>query len=335
MNRYIIIFLCSCIGSGIAGQPLPDSVKILYNKAKTNSDKGECLLPYLFSLRNDSSVFKTALELNSYFKSKNDQVGQDYIQLPVISKLAITGDFATALNQSLQILSRFEDRQDNYGVMQAYLQIAIALFYSGDIEQSITYSKKVIPMALFAGNKRLLVISINQIATAYSQINMPDSGLIYAQQLMKYAYETNNQEKISEALGTLAENYIAKKEYDTAISIIRKSLLLPKASSANTNIDLTWTLNDLAQIFLATNQHDSARHYARQAAELAGGSGIKDQLLKAYEYLYKSYEKTDTKDSVYKYFRLAIDTKDSLFTSKKKEGDTGTQVSRTTTPAGS
>jgi hypothetical protein len=31
--------------------------------------------------------------------------------------------------------------------MQAYLQIASALFYSGDIEQSITYSKKVIPMA--------------------------------------------------------------------------------------------------------------------------------------------------------------------------------------------
>ena len=38
------------------------------------------------------------------------------------------------------------------------MQIALALFYSGDMEQSITYSKKVIPMALLAGNKRLLVI---------------------------------------------------------------------------------------------------------------------------------------------------------------------------------
>ena len=73
MNRYIIIFLCSCIGSGITGQPLPDSVKILYNAAKSDSEKGKCLVPYLHLLKNDSSIFKTVLELNSYFKSKNCQ----------------------------------------------------------------------------------------------------------------------------------------------------------------------------------------------------------------------------------------------------------------------
>ncbi len=40
-------------------------------------------------------------------------------------------------------------------------------------------------------------------------------------------------------------------------------------------------------------------------------------MLRAYEYLYQSFEKTDVKDSVYKYFRLAINTKDSLFTLQK------------------
>jgi tetratricopeptide (TPR) repeat protein len=129
--------------------------------------------------------------------------------------------------------------------------------------------------------------------------------------------KTNDSEQIASALVTLAENYIGKKEYDTAIVIIKKSFLFPKA--ANDYVNFSWLLNDLAQIFLATNQHDSARHYARQAVELAGGNGLKDQLLRAYEYLYKSYEKTDTKDSVYKYFRLAINTKDSLFTSKKQK----------------
>jgi len=68
---------------------------------------------------------------------------------------------------------------------------------------------------------------------------------------------------------------------------------------------------------LETNQYDSARYYARQAVELAREKGFKDQLLRAYEYLYQSFEKTDIKDSVYKYFRLAINTKDSLFTLQK------------------
>src|SRR5205809_5724414 len=141
MNRYIIIFLCSCVGSGITAQPLPDSVKILYNAAKTDAEKGKCLVSYLYLLKNDSSIFKTVFELNSYFKSKNDQVGQDYVQLMGTNNLSITGDFAIALNQSLQILSRFEVRQDNYGIMVAYMQVAMAQFYAGDIEQSIIYFK--------------------------------------------------------------------------------------------------------------------------------------------------------------------------------------------------
>ena len=69
VKRYIIIFFCSIICSGIAGQPLPDSVKILYNTAKTDSEKGKYLTAYLEIIRDDSQFLKKALELNSYFKS--------------------------------------------------------------------------------------------------------------------------------------------------------------------------------------------------------------------------------------------------------------------------
>jgi hypothetical protein len=67
MKRYIIIFLCLIIYSGIASQPLPDSVKKVYNAAKTDAEKGKCLISYLLSLKNDSSIFKNHFRTKQLF----------------------------------------------------------------------------------------------------------------------------------------------------------------------------------------------------------------------------------------------------------------------------
>lgn len=317
MKWHILILFSSGICSGIVGQPLADSARALFYTGKTDSEKGQRLTSYLDSFKNDSQFLEIILELNDHFKNSNDLVAQDYLQLCANEFLSRTGDYTTALNMSFQILSRFEERNDDYGVMYAYLQLGIALFYSRDIEQAIAYQKRIIPIAIARGNSiELLSLACNNIGSHYEQMNMPDSGLIYAQMAVDYSHEANNPKLIAQALATLGENYITKKEYDSAIPLIKKSLSISKPL-INDTYNLTWVLNDFAQVFLETNRNDSARHYARQAIDLAGEKEYKDQLLRAYKYMYKSYEATDTRDSVYKYFKLAIDTKDSLFSDEK------------------
>ena len=311
----LIILVASCCFTSVKSQPLPDSVRALYNVAKTNSDKGKCLYHYLFSIKEDSNYFNKLLELNSYFEKKNDPAAQDYVKLSAAAKLSETGDFATALSQLLQVLSNFEKVQDEYGKMNSYMWIGSAIERSRDFDQAIAYYKKVIPIARLAGDKEMLSRANNDVSAAYAQINMPDSGLVYGQQSVAIDYEVNDLRHLSYSLGTLGENYIAKKEYDLATPFIRKAYLL--SLSFNDSWPIAWNLNDLAQIFLETNRHDSARHYAQMAVELANEKGFKSQSVRSYEYLYRSFEKTDTKDSVYKYFRLAINTKDSLYTSQK------------------
>lgn len=44
---------------------------------------------------------------------------------------------------------------------------------------------------------------------------------------------------------------------------------------------------------------------------------VKDQSMRAYEYLYKSFDQTNQQDSLNKYFRLAMLTKDSLLNIEK------------------
>jgi serine phosphatase RsbU (regulator of sigma subunit) len=310
-----LIFFYSVLCSGIIAQPLPDSLKIWYNAAKTDSAKGKCLSIYMNSFNGDSSAWKNVVALIGYFKKNNDQVGEDYVQLFTTINLTQTGQFNTALNQSLQILTRFEARHDNYGIINAYLRIGDALYFSREFEQCIIYCKRAMSRALLAGDKKILSSIYNEIGTAYNEMNKPDSGLIYAQKAVNSDNERNDFWRLSTSVSTLGESYIAKKEYDKAIPLIKKSARIAKA--IDNDYALSWGLNDLAQIFMETNQLDSARYYAQMAVELSNENGFKDQVLRAYEYLYKSYEKTDTKDSVYKYFRLSINTKDSLYTAQK------------------
>jgi serine phosphatase RsbU (regulator of sigma subunit) len=312
---FIVIFFYSVLCLDIIAQPLPDSLKIMYNAAKTDSEKGECLSTYMDTFNGDSSSWKNILALISYFKENNDQVGEDYVQLFTAFNLSQTGQFNTALNQSLKILSRFEARHDEYGIINAYLRIADALYFSGDIEQCIIYCKRGVSRAPLAGNKKTLSSLYNEMGNAYNGLNMPDSGLIYAQKAVNYDYESKDSINLANSVSTLGESYIAKKEYEKAIPFIKESIMISKAIDYYHS--LSWDLNDLAQIFLETKQLDSARYYAHMAVELSTKYGLKEHLMRAYEYLYKSYEKTDTKDSVYKYFKLAVNTKDSLYTAQK------------------
>lgn len=312
---YILVFFYTVLCSDITAQPLPDSLKIRYNSAKTDSEKGKCLSIYMNTFNGDSSSWKNILALISYFKENNDQVGEDYVQLFTAFNLSQTGQFNTALNQSLKILSRFEARHDEYGIINAYLRIADALYFSGDIEQCIIYCKRGVSRAPLAGNKKTLSSLYNEMGNAYNGLNMPDSGLIYAQKAVIYDYESKDSINLANSVSTLGESYIAKKEYEKAIPFIKESIMISKAIDYYHS--LSWDLNDLAQIFLETKQLDSARYYAHMAVELSTKYGLKEHLMRAYEYLYKSYEITDTKDSVYKYFKLFVNTKDSLYTTQK------------------
>jgi two-component system NtrC family sensor kinase len=314
--KYITTLLLSCFLTSLAvAQPLPDSLKTLYNAARSSSDKGRCLRIYLKNFNGDSSDTKNVLALIAYLKKNNDAAGEDYVRLFTNSYLARTGQFNIALKEAHELLSAFELRGDNYGILSANMIISYALFISEEDEQALKYSKKALAIALTVGDKKLLSQNYNDIGAGYNDLNEPDSGLIYAQKAVNLDYAANDSINLSLSEGTLGESYIAKKNYEKAITHIKASASI--ATLINNYAALFYDFNDLAQIFLEINQFDSARHYAQQAVALSYKIGFKNQLLRAYKYLYQSYEMSDNKDSVYKYFRLSADTKDSLFTAQK------------------
>jgi signal transduction histidine kinase len=117
-------------------------------------------------------------------------------------------------------------------------------------------------------------------------------------------------------IGTLSEAFISGNQYDSALIYARESLAIARQTKTD-DLLLVWNLNDLSQIFLATNLFDSSKYYAHKAREISATIGFKDQLQRAYEYLSRSFDKTDTPDSAFKYLQLAVTVKDSLYNSEK------------------
>ncbi|MGC4037002.1 MAG: ATP-binding protein [Chitinophagaceae bacterium] len=313
IKRYLLFLFFIVMFCQSFAQPLPDSIKNAYTEAENDSEKGRILTTYLLSVFDDTSFLERSGELINYFRSQNDQSARDYVQLVISDYVARTGSYTNTLHESLAILDRFENRKDSYGVLVASRVVSVAYDYAGEVAKSILFLKKVIDMALVSKDYWILCSSYNNIASDFVESNMPDSALHYLQNAVLYAEKIDNAERLATIYGTFGEAYLAKQNYDEAIVYLNKSTSMKALNKMNQ----TWTMNDFAQIFLEKNKLDSAKWYARAVVELASKKAYLDQLQRAYQYLSQAYEKESATDSAFKYYKLTIATKDSLFNSQK------------------
>jgi len=137
------------------------------------------------------------------------------------------------------------------------------------------------------------------------------------QKAVKMDGELKNYQQLAVSTSTLGENYIAAGEYDIALPFLRRTASYYKQYGAPRPYLDAYLKNDFAQLFLATKIYDSSNDYARQALMISVPSDVKDQSMRSYEYLYKSFDETNQQDSLNKYFRLAMLTKDSLLSLEK------------------
>ena len=297
-------------------QPLPDSTKVKYYTAKADREKGNCLLEYYrHQPLSDAKTKENILLLKSWFEKQNDEAGKNYTNLGLAMILEKNGDFAGSLNLLFLVLPKFEQRKDSLGMFNTYRLIGGTYMSAKDYVQAAKYSKKEID---FANNDKDLLSRIyNGIACIYGEGKMSDSGMVYAEKAVKMDGELKNDFQLAISTSTLGENYIAAGEHDVALPFLRRSAGYYKRNGAPSPYMDAYLKNDFAEVFLATKMYDSSKYYARQALVISVPLGIKDQSMRSYEYLYKSFEQTNQQDSLNKYFRLTMLTKDSLLDLEK------------------
>jgi tetratricopeptide (TPR) repeat protein len=311
----LFLFFCAKFTNS---QPLPGSVIVKYKAAKTDKEKGTTLLGYIKKQSvTDTKTKEDILVLKTWFEKQNDEVGKNYTNLGLAYTLTKSGDYPAALDLLFSILPQFENLKDSFGIWNTYNIIGATYMSAKDYIKAAEYSKKEIAFAATDNDKNILPRIYNGIACIYGEGKMPDSGMVYAEKAVKMDEENKNLIQLAVSTSSLGENYIAAGQYDIALPFIRRTASYYLQNGASSPYLDAYLKNDFAEIFLNTRIFDSANYYARKALLISVPFNIKDQSLRAYEYLYKSFEQTNQKDSLNKYFRLAMLTKDSLFDIEK------------------
>ncbi|HEU0228017.1 MAG TPA: hypothetical protein VFQ86_09775 [Arachidicoccus soli] len=299
-------------------QPLDNIVITKYNTAKTDEEKGDCLLKYFRAQSlTDTKTKADILSLKTWFSKQNDEIGKDYTNLVLATILKNSGDYPAALDLLFSTLTHFENRKDSFGLSKTYNIIGDTYMAAEDYNQAAAYSKKEIAFAIASNDMNMLSRIYNGIACVYGEGKMADSGMVYAEKAVKMDGDSKNFYQLAISTSTLGENYIAAGEYDVALPFLRRTAKYYQQNGAPSPYLNAYLKNDFAEIFLETKVFDSANYYARSALAVSVPSNDKDQSMRAYEYLYKSFNQTNQPDSLNKYFRLAMLTKDSLLSIEK------------------
>jgi tetratricopeptide (TPR) repeat protein len=129
--------------------------------------------------------------------------------------------------------------------------------------------------------------------------------------------ELKNYRQLALSTSSLGENYIAGGQYDLALPFLRRTANYYRQNGAFSPYLDAYLKNDFAEVYLNMHVLDSANYYAHRALAASASFEVKDQRMRSYQYLYKSFEQANKPDSLNKYFRLAMLSKDSLLNVEK------------------
>ena len=316
MKQIFYVIFCCIICLGLKAQPLPDSVRAIFNTAKTDVEKGRVLITWFDMNTDQYTLFNDLVALKKYFVEKKEPVIVDYVSVGMCRQMSRGSEYAEAINELFQLLPRFEKRNDSYGEMVCNRHFSYAYYAAADSNKALYYDRVTTWQSVALGTKYDIAVAYNNLAADMAEYGYFDSAYYYATNAVRVANEINHPILICKTLSTMAEGYLARKQYDSAAYYTRKSMPIAKIYSL---LDYVYCLNDLAQLYQETNQNDSAIHYATIGAGVANQIKLMSQVLRSYEYLYKSYNETKLLDSAYKYLQLTIDTKDVIYSAEKKK----------------
>ena len=304
------------IFSVVLAQPIPEPLKVKYQKAKTSQQKAEVILDIDRPSNADSQKITQMIALREWFKKNNDELGASYSELYIANAFMYKDDSDISLKMVLPLLKKFEKENDVYGKMRCYHSIGMSYLVTKSYDLSFEYLKKAIAIATKNNYNKFLTVLYNDIGVVYFEANQPQEGIVYAQKALHLDSKNNDLARLPISLSTVGENYMAAKSYDIALPFLRRAFQLYKKNQKNSYTDV-YLHNDMAEVFLGINQLDSAIYYVNKGVTKSTIYNYKNEKLRSYNYLLTIYKKTNNQDSLNKYYPLIIVTKDELFNSKK------------------
>jgi two-component system NtrC family sensor kinase len=227
----------------------------------------------------------------------------------IIHALTTMGNYPLALEYSLkndELSQTFNDPESKVASMRS---LAENYLRTGEFNNWLVYMNKALALARKSKLAFEEHLMLDYIAKVYLERNQPDSALYYA---------TGSYRLINNWPGQpidIGHAYLQKNMFDSAVHWFKIGLFL--ADSNQTEQDFVDVDNLMALLHKKKNNIDSAIWYSKKALSEKLSASYPLGTLKAANFLVSLYESQSKPDSAFRYLRMSITLKDSLFSREK------------------
>ena len=279
-----------------------DSLKQLISVAKEDTNKVQILinLGWAYQWDKPDSAILYGLRARQLSQQLNYIAGEIEVA-PILSEaLCSKGNFSQALEIDFKAL-KLAEKTGKQNLFYEYY-IGGVYFYSGDYTKALEYFLKY----KSDSDKKTRCF----IGETYYHLGRLDSAFFY----LSIAYQIDKNDTTHWSIPYYYMALIEAKEgkFKDALDNYRLGLLY----SRNVNLNIANGYNGIAVLFKQIGQVDSAVYYAKEAIMLAQRESLTPNVLDASALLTELYIKINT-DSAFKYQRVMLATKDTLFSEEK------------------
>jgi tetratricopeptide (TPR) repeat protein len=194
--------------------------------------------------------------------------------------------------------------------------IAIAMLYStnGDYKTALDYCREADKIVKARGGTLRMYTYIGEIFYLNKQY---DSAIFcyqllrnYNKNLVSVSGMTEEFKQNSWTNSRMAEIYIARKQYDTALYYLTNTLNY--FESVTDRNQMMWTLLRLVKAYDGKRNYSAALYNARKLLHIARQTGARQYVRDAHEMLYKFFDVQQRNDSAYHHLRLYTSLKETI-----------------------
>ncbi len=309
-----------------------DSLENLIRSAKDDSTRFYTTLGmiwgYIYSNPDSATSYIQQNILLAQKMKSDDALFESYAQYFALEQ--VNANYTGALQYIFQAL-RIAEHANNFNLIcEAYFGLSDIYREEGDYAQAIYNLRKAKSLlesklnpVFEQENHKTASLYVNCFvlgASIFETFNQLDSALQYANKAHDLSLKGLGKWGTSKdtlffsliLAPTIGNIYSKSGDYSTALNYYRAG-----AAMAPGNKDLMDNYNGLAGIFKKRGQLDSSILYANKVLELSKTAHYLMGKLQALNLLSDVYKLNHNTDSVTKYLELTIETKDSLFNTKK------------------
>lgn len=231
--------------------------------------------------------------------------------------IVLMGNIPTGLQIGLNGLFLAEHSGDSIAIYDANSALGLEYYYQNDFKISNEYYFKCLTLSRSMGDEDKIMASYEFIGNVYFKLNDLDSAIYFTK--IAYSMSAAKMAKISMAdeLNNLGDTYSKLYKNELALGYYRLAMNIEMETNDLANSCQSYL--GVAIIHKRVNQNDSALNYAYHSMSDAISLHFYEGLIDASNLIASLYESEKKTDSAFKYLKLTLFFKDSLFNQAKSK----------------